>query len=128
MVEAVAFSPDGKSLVSGSFDKVKMHDATTGDEKFSLQGLEGWVTAVRYSVDGAQVFVTSTTGSMCWDAATGAAVADASRGEEDGIQVSVAMPARDLVLIHALLLESAPGTHGALIPSGEIDAPSENEF
>lgn len=139
MVEAVAFSPDGKSLVSGSFDKVKMHDATTGDEKFSLQGLEGWVTAVRYSVDGAQVFVTSTTGSMCWDAATGAAVADASRGEEDGIQVSqrsrdeartprhvvsVAMPARDLVLIHALLLESAPGTHGALIPSGEIDAPS----
>ena len=44
-------------------------------------------------------------------------------------QVSVAMPARDLVLIHALLLESTPGAGTTQGPTGETDTPpGKREF
>ena len=39
VVTSVAFSPDGKRIVSGSWDKtVKVWDAATGTEIFSLKG------------------------------------------------------------------------------------------
>ncbi len=52
-VNAVAFSPDGKLVVSGSGDEtVKIWDVGTGDVKHTLQGHGDWVNAVVFSPDG----------------------------------------------------------------------------
>ena len=50
---AVAFSPNGKTLVSGSFDRtVRLWDAATGETCATLKGHEGIVYAVAFSPDG----------------------------------------------------------------------------
>ncbi len=72
-VLAVAFSPDGKTLVSGSGDKtVKLWDLTAGQERATLRGHTSWVTAIAFSPDGK----TLASGSLdetvrLWDVSTG---------------------------------------------------------
>ena len=52
----MAFSPDGKRLVSGSEDKtVKVWDAETGQETLTLKGHTGGVTSVAFSPDGKRI-------------------------------------------------------------------------
>jgi WD40 repeat protein len=52
-VQAVAYSPDGKHVASGGADKkVRVWDATTGDEVFTLLGHTSTVVTVAYSADG----------------------------------------------------------------------------
>jgi WD40 repeat protein len=52
-VLSVAFSPDGRTLVSGSDDKtVKLWDAATGQERATLKGHRGEVYSVAFSPDG----------------------------------------------------------------------------
>jgi WD40 repeat protein len=52
-VSSVAFSPDGKRIVSGSQDgTVKVRDAATGKETLSLKGHIHWVYGVAFSPDG----------------------------------------------------------------------------
>jgi WD40 repeat protein len=52
-VTAVAFSPDGKTLVSASSDKtVKLWDAGSGKTLQTLRGHLNWVNAVAFSPDG----------------------------------------------------------------------------
>jgi len=70
----VAFSPDGKQVVSGSGDDtVRLWDAATGAPLQTLEGHTGWVSSVAFSPDGKQVVSGSGDDTVrLWDAATGA--------------------------------------------------------
>ncbi|KAK3619916.1 hypothetical protein LTR22_025802 [Elasticomyces elasticus] len=72
-VNAVAFSPDGKTVASGSRDKtVGLWDAATGEEMQKLEGHDDWVNAVAFSPDGKTVASGSSDETVrLWDAATG---------------------------------------------------------
>ncbi|KAJ5908034.1 G-protein beta WD- 40 repeats containing protein [Penicillium taxi] len=71
-VRAVAFSPNGKQIASGSLDNtIKLWDATTGDAQKTLVGHSGAVTAVAFSPDGKQIASGSYNTIKLWNATTG---------------------------------------------------------
>jgi WD40 repeat protein len=72
----VAFSPNGKQVVSGSHDKtVWFWDVTTGAVLQTLKGYSSYVSSVALSPDGKQVVSGSHDKTVrLWDAATGAAL------------------------------------------------------
>ena len=52
-VSSVAFSPNGKQVVSGSYDKtVQLWDAATGKALQTLEGHSDWVSSVAFSPNG----------------------------------------------------------------------------
>jgi len=56
LVWSVAFSPDGKQIVSGSGDAtVKVWDAETGQESLTLKGHTSDVNSVSFSPDGKRI-------------------------------------------------------------------------
>jgi WD40 repeat protein len=72
-VYSVAFSPDGKQVVSGSHDKtVRLWDAAIGTLLQTLEGHTSSVNSVAFSPDGKQVVSSSHDKTVrLWDAATG---------------------------------------------------------
>jgi WD40 repeat protein len=72
----VAFSPDGRQVVSGSWDKtVRLWDAVTGAALQTLKGHTGRVESVAFSPDGRQVVSGLWDKTVrLWDAVTGAAL------------------------------------------------------
>ncbi|MDR1248857.1 MAG: caspase family protein [Treponema sp.] len=72
-VSSLAYSPDGRFVVSGSADSsVKIWDLEKGREMFTLPEHEGPVRSVAYSPDGKRVLSGSTDYTIrLWDAETG---------------------------------------------------------
>jgi len=69
-IYSVAFSPDGNSIVSGSWNgSLQVWDAKTGEKLRELQGHTGEVNSVAFSSDGNQIVSGSTDSSVqVWDA------------------------------------------------------------
>jgi WD40 repeat protein len=76
LVTSVAFSPDGKQVVSGAYDKtVKVWDAQTGKLVRILSGHTGFVNSVTFSPDGMHILSASDDETFkIWDANTGSLV------------------------------------------------------
>jgi WD40 repeat protein len=72
-VKAIAFSPDGRTIVTGSSDNsLKLWHAATGRELRTLTGHTGYVRAVAFSPDGRTVVSASWDGSLkLWDTVSG---------------------------------------------------------
>ncbi|CUA77107.1 WD repeat-containing protein on Y chromosome [Rhizoctonia solani] len=70
---ALAFSPDGTRIVSGSFSTVQVQDVQSGEIVLGpLKGHMGWVTSVDYSPDGTRIVSGARDSSICvWDTQTG---------------------------------------------------------
>ncbi|KAI5116961.1 hypothetical protein M0805_001365 [Coniferiporia weirii] len=82
-VYCVAYSPDGKHVVSGSYDNtLRIWDAHTSDAVGEpLTGHLSWVTSVAYAPDGRHIVSGSyDTTLKIWDSQTGDAVGDPLRG------------------------------------------------
>ena len=82
-VNCVAYSPDGKHIVSGSADKtVKVWDSQTGKEECTLTGHSNWVRRVQFSDDGLQIISGGSDGTVrFWDLASGQQVRQVSGRE-----------------------------------------------
>ena len=72
-VKAIALTPDGKTLISGSRDNtIKIWDLGTGTEKFTLKGHSSSVNAITVTPDGKTVISGSYDESIkIWDLGTG---------------------------------------------------------
>jgi WD40 repeat protein len=72
-ITSVAWSPEGKRLVTGSKDKTaKLWDADTGKELLTLSGHSGEVTSVAWSPEGRRLVTGSKDKTAkLWDADTG---------------------------------------------------------
>ena len=71
----MAFSPDGRRIISGSSDNtLRLWDATSGREVLTLKGHTGFVCSVTFSPDGKRIVSGSDYGDntlKVWDATTG---------------------------------------------------------
>jgi WD40 repeat protein/uncharacterized caspase-like protein len=72
---SIAFSPDGRTLVSGGLDHlVRVWDVATGQLRFELNGPDGQVHGIAISADGSLVAVADQETVHLWRLKTGAPV------------------------------------------------------
>jgi WD40 repeat protein len=88
LVTSVAFSQDGKRIVSGSSDKtIRVWDAETGEVVVGpLEGHTGFVYSVAISQDGKRIVSGSWDQTIrVWDAETGELVVGPLKGQTDAV-------------------------------------------
>ena len=116
-VLALAYSPDGQTIVTGSMDhKVRLWQTKTGKNLLDLQGHSDAVTTVAFGLDGKSFLSTSANGTLFrWNAITGK-------------QRCLKGSAKKLNLQHRLSLDGAilysVDAYGVVIP-WEIDQAKE---
>lgn len=82
-VSSVAFSPDGRMLVTGSADDTAKWEVTSGREIATLKGHEGGVYSVAFSLDGRSVATVSADKTLrLWELPGGKEIARL-RGHKD---------------------------------------------
>jgi len=99
----VAFSPDGQTILTGSFDKTaRIWDAATGNELRRFEGHADWVSSVAFSPDGRYVLTGSYDNTArLWDADSGKQVR-AFHGHLDQVTSAVFSPDGRYVLTGSL--------------------------
>jgi WD40 repeat protein len=90
IVEALAFSPDGKTLASGSFQEVSLWDVTAKTLRTKLTGMADRVVALAFSPNGKLLAVgggvpTSEGEIKVFEAATGKLVTDLKNAHSDTV-------------------------------------------
>ena len=97
-VYGVAFSPDGKWLATGGWDRtIKLWDAATGEERLTIFGHEGFVLDLAFSPDSRTLASTSEDRSVrLWEVPTGRPIG-VFHGHTDFVQaVAFAPDGREL--------------------------------
>ena len=87
-ISALAYSPDGKRIASGGWDKkLRIWDAQSGAALTPpLSGHSGWITAVAFSPDGRMLISASADRTLRrWDAASGNAIGGRLAGHDDWV-------------------------------------------
>ena len=88
-VRCVSYSPDGRHIVSGSFDHtIRIWDTEIGAAIGEpLEGHASWVASVAYSPDGRHIVSGSQDKTIrIWDAKAGAAVGGPLKGHTSGVR------------------------------------------
>src|SRR5262249_29871797 len=83
-IRSVIFTPDGKSLITGSADRIIRWDAATGKLAHQFAGTGGMICTLALSRDGRRLAAGGEDGTVrLWDARTGAPVLpfDGHRGD-----------------------------------------------
>lgn len=104
-VEAVAYSPDGTTLATGSNDQtVKLWDLATHRERMTLVGLSNYVESIAYSPDGRALAAVGFAGELViWELSSGKVLrswkGEGSRGRHvrfspDGRRIAAESPSR----------------------------------
>ncbi|EJF65001.1 hypothetical protein DICSQDRAFT_14200, partial [Dichomitus squalens LYAD-421 SS1] len=83
----VAYSPDGRRIVSGSLDKtLQLWDAETGEALYELS-CDSWVYRVAFSPDGRHIAIALSDSTLrIWDSTTGEDVCEPLRGHEGAVR------------------------------------------